>query len=176
MSYYRYSPDADNYLLADCDDRPIAERLFIAYQTPASVRNNIPHLTLAVVGKGKKTDFPAIVNVPQPLLSDRAWKILQPLCDPEVEAIPATLSGDSFWLIHFLHRRDVIDMQRSLLLNHDAHYFRYVRTDRYAFRPNALAKYHLCSTHAGTLVDDHFRQTVEQHKLKGLLFNPLAEV
>jgi len=24
--------------------------------------------------------------------------------------------------------------------------------------------------------DDHFRQTVEQHKLKGFLFNPLAEV
>ena len=128
-----------------------------------------------------KGDFPPFYDYGRlPVFSQRAWDVLSTSIACRWEALPIIHpSKKPFYLIHVMEVIDCVDLARSEI---DEYYNdgRVAGIERYRLRPELLVGKHIFRTPIASrgelLVDDVFRQVVEDHKLKGLKFHAIPRV
>jgi hypothetical protein len=125
-------------------------------------------------------DFPVFYDYPDmPVFSQRAWDVLSARIACRWEALPIIHpSKRPFYFIHVMEVIDCVDRSRS-----EMEYYNdgsVASIERFCLRPKLLVDKHIFRTPFSSgdylLVDDVFRQVVEEHKLKGLKFNPIPRV
>jgi len=123
-------------------------------------------------------DFPSLANYSKvPVVTERAWRLLQPLIGYCCEVLPVVHpSGQSHFFIHVMETIDALDVERAEI-NRSKIDGRINRIYKYAFKPGLLEGKHIfklpLESGADLLVDDEFRKVVEENGLKGLRFSPI---
>ncbi len=119
-------------------------------------------------------DFPGLSNYCElPVFSVRAWEVLSRHIDCHWEALPlAPPAWTQFYLIHVMETIDCVDLDRSELYRRPSGCVG--RIERFSLKHDNLEGKHIFKTPEGSgldlLVDDVFREIVQQHGLKGLNF------
>jgi hypothetical protein len=125
-------------------------------------------------------DFPVIYDDPEtPVFSQRAWDVLSAHIHCCWEALPIIHpSKKPFYLIHVMEVIDCVDHARS-----EVEYYndgRVAGIERWCLKPELLVGKHVFRTPLTSgsylLVDDVFRQIVQDHNLKGLEFHAIPRV
>ncbi len=123
-------------------------------------------------------DFPAFISYDLiPCFSARAWSVLSPLLSEHAVAYPIDHPHGEYFMIHVRSRIDCLDQEMSVYsrLSGDGrissiqHYVIHedrIPPDVHLFRTPIM-------TGGDLLVDDAFKQAVEEHDLKGLWLRPL---
>jgi len=124
-------------------------------------------------------DFPSVSNYNRvPMMSSRAWDALRPIIGNVCELLPVKhpFHGDYF-LVHVLKTVDALDEQASEIERRSPNDARIRQVSRYAFKYDMIGECHLFKlpnkSGSELIVDGFFKQTVEQHNLKGLIFKEL---
>jgi hypothetical protein len=178
MNFYRYDPDADafdGFQLRSSDRNIISirnERGLIAESwRPIQVDS-------CEDNPGSMGDFPSLSDYRGiPIFSERAWSVLMPLIKSDVEALSIThSSGTPFLMIHVTAIIDALDLSRAIVTrNRTTQRVSFI--DRYAFHSSRIEGKHIfrlpTESSGELIVDELFRDTVKEHRLKGLLFNQL---
>jgi hypothetical protein len=119
-------------------------------------------------------DFPSLSNFCSiPVFSARAWEILSRQIDCRWEALPL-VHPDSLplYLIHVMDTIDCVDLDRSEVTRYSRD--RVMQVERFCLKPDMLEGKHVFKTPEGSghdlLVDDVFREIVQQNGLNGLTF------
>lgn len=124
-------------------------------------------------------DFASVSNYRKvPMLSERAWKALQPVIGEVCEALPVLHPfKKNFFLVHVLNTVDALNAFESEVERRSADDQRIRNVLRYAFRYDLIEGMHifkLPNKSGGSLiVDDVFRTVVEANGLRGLRFREL---
>lgn len=127
-------------------------------------------------------DFPSVSNYRKvPMVSERAWKALEPVIGDVCEALPVIPPFvGTYYLIHVLRTIEALDEGASEVERRSAEDPRIRRVFRYAFKKGLIEGLHifkLPNKQSGELiVDDVFRKTVEENGLVGLEFKQLPMV
>jgi hypothetical protein len=113
------------------------------------------------------------------VFSQRAWDVLSGSIACRWEALPIIHpSQPPFYLIHVMEEVDCVDNARSEIERY--HDGRVASIERFCLKPDVLVGKHIFRTPFASgsylLVDDVFRQVVEDHKLKGLKFIAIPRV
>jgi hypothetical protein len=175
MEIYTYTPDVNRYDGLCASGR--ADAIMTQEFQGVSLATSWKPLKMKVdVSTGKMGDFPGYPAGP-PIFSEHAWQVLQPLLGASVEALPLEFKGGSFFAINVLEVVDCLDQGRSdigrfpdgsVISIHD-----------YVFKAGCLKKqlmFRLPEDLGHVLVTEPFRDCVMKHKLKGLLWDKIAEV
>jgi len=121
-----------------------------------------------------KGDFPSLPGS-VPVFSERALQVLEPLIRGSVELIPLVCQEDKLYLINVIDSLDCFDRQRSVLKELPGGAF--MGVDHYEIKNAQLFEGKGIVRFSGLPVDifvtDAFRKLVEEHDLKGLLWQPL---
>ena len=124
-------------------------------------------------------DFPSVSDKRRvPMLSERAWKALQPVIGEFCEALPVTTPFEGrYFLIHVLRTIDALDEAASEVERRSANDPRIRQVFRYAFRNDLIEGIHIFKLPnrqgSSLIVDDVFRNAVEANGLRGLRFREL---
>jgi hypothetical protein len=116
-------------------------------------------------------DFP--MGVFLPIFSARAWEILSRRIECRWEALPLSHPRlPRLCLIHVMETIDCVDLDRSEFYRYPSG--RVGRIQRFCLKPEKLEGKHIFKTSAESghdlLVDDVFREVVQQEGLRGLKF------
>ena len=176
MAFYRYHPDTNRYngIALDEEDWWVRD-LHFESRAVSSVWKPVPVIVFdAPRGEG---DFPSLSTYSKiPVFSRRAWHALRPVIGLHVEALPIRHPAGGYFIINVLDLIDCLDEERSVVRRHEEG-GRIYRVDSYCLKAQLLAGRHIFKTPlksgAETLVDDVFREAVETHGLKGLVFAEL---
>lgn len=179
MNFYPYRTDANNFAGIEAipgqniemidvhfDDTPLARTwrriVFQSFETNPE----------------QQGDFPSLVNYSDlPVLSLRAWDCLRPLIGSVCEALPIDYpTGEPYFIIHVVETTDCLDEERSELRRNEID-GRVSRVFKYCFHHEMIDGRHIVKlplkSGGALLVDEVFRQAVEDNDLKGLVFRQL---
>jgi hypothetical protein len=180
MRYYHYDPD---HTVAGLGTRPLMgdqlEEIFHSDVPVSSLWKPIRVLVLDKEPAGDG-DFPPLYDYGRlPVFSQRAWDVLSAHVNCRWEALPILHpSKKPFHLIHVMEVIDCVDHARSEIEYYDDGGLASI--ERYCLKPELLVGKHIFRTPMASgsylLVDDVFRQVVEDHKLKGLKFRAIPRV
>ena len=174
MAIYRYVADADQF---DCisvarEHRRLFDRfcdgqLLTDWWAPIPV-----DVDASRDGPG---DFPSLY-CHAPVFSERAWDALTPFVAHTAEALPLIYPGDrKYFVINVLDMVDGLDHSTSVIDRYSDGRISHV--EHYSFQREHLEGKHFFKIPetAGleVLVSDEFREAVESHGLKGLIFQQL---
>ena len=181
MRYYRYAEslgyDFAGIEVSDLPDGGIVRQLAWGDSPQASSWSPLPITRIDDVEDGRKQefgDFPSLSNFCSiPVFSVRAWEILSRRIDCRWEALPLIHPvGLPLYLIHVMETIDCVDLDRSEVTRYSPDRVRQV--ERFCLKPQMLEGKHVFKTPEGSghdlLVDDVFREIVQQNGLKGLTF------
>jgi hypothetical protein len=183
--FYEYSPDVNSFASVgfavgepDEDDNSKVVKL---HSTDVAIREHWENLTCHGFNDNpiEIGDFPSVANYSRiPMVSRRAWTVLQPVIGSMCEALPinSPFEGEYF-LVHVLRTIDALDETSSEVERRSVTDKRIRRVFGYAFRDNLIEGMHIFKlpnkTGSGLIVDDVFCKTVEDHGLRGLQFHEL---
>jgi hypothetical protein len=170
MTIYTIVPDADTYhclVLADPKDWDKFDDF---------TGKRLAHMWVPVAVKIFKVkragDFPSLINH-VPVLSSRAWQVLQSLIGGSVEALPLEHPTGIFYAINVLDLVDCLDYSRSQIERFPSGGIMYI--ERYAFKKGCVEGRHIFKIAEAplkrVLVSDTFKQLVEKSQLEGLIFS-----
>jgi hypothetical protein len=182
MRYYRYShiTDSDNFAdiqVSNLPDSTDVGRVQWEDWPRASSWSPLAITEIYDVEDGRKQefgDFPGLMNFCRvPVFSARAWEILSRRIDCRWEALPLVRpDGLQLYLIHVMETIDCVDLDRSEVTRYSPG--RVMQIERFCLKPEKLEEKHIFKTPEGSgldlLVDDVFREIVQQHGLRGLEF------
>lgn len=182
MTFYQYRPDANNFagFGFSLDDN---KRIVDVHYTDTPLAGE----WVAPIAHGfednppTEGDFPSLSNFWRiPVMSQRAWDALRPLIGHCCEILPIIHpSGKPYFIVHAMETIDCLDCANSEL-SRNAATGRVCRIFRYAFKPGMVAGKHIfklpLQCGAELIVDDEFRQFVEDNRLKGLKFEEIQLV
>ena len=121
-------------------------------------------------------DFPSLGGtIPLPI-SVLALEVLHPLIKDDVDVLDLITDVGKFYALN-VFTCDCLDHSRSVFERFRSG--RIMRVEKYAFKPRCLGGKHifrLPEIWAYVFVDEAFKQMVEQHDLKGLLFYKVPQV
>jgi len=180
VRYYRYAECGDydfaSVVLSDLpdgldvaeihwDDRPRASSW-----TPLAI-THVVELEDGI--KQEMGDFPMGNSCRIPLFSGRAWEVVSRRIDCQWEALPLVPPVcTQLYLIHVMETIDCVDLDRSEFYRYPSG--RVGRIQRFCLKPEKLEGKHIFKTPAESghdlLVDDVFREVVQQEGLRGLSF------
>lgn len=188
---WKYTPDADQYynltlidyerdgwflhenLRIDALPEPYP-KLAVRYETESKELSSLQR-RLARQGKLNKGDFPSFFAIGV-IFSEKALQVLSPLIQNSIQVIPLQCEEGRFDLIHVSDVVDCLDLERSVvdyilggdLISHVEHY---------EFKDLELLEgkgiFTIQGLRASTFVTDAFKALVEEHDLRGLLWEPL---
>lgn len=149
------SIDEDHFLYIDFDGSPIKEE----WSPPK----------LITMYKRRYKDFPTLVSG-KPVISARVKKIIEPFVSKEVEFLPLLHDELELYMLNVTNVLDCIDWQRSIksvhsnsIIRFDKQAFNFTKipenTYLFKIKENAVIT---------TYITDHFKNLIEQHKIKGL--------
>jgi hypothetical protein len=206
MKYYRYRPDTDHFagigIVVGKEEPPADKEMTEEEWTEKA--SHMPfraahhkwtvdvHFTDKPLAKQWETpittnfkedpptqgDFPSLNEFwTVPVMSEKAWNVLQPLIGNCCEALPVIHpTGSPYFIVHVMKTIDCLDVTKSEFWCNPSS-GRMGDISCYAFKPGLLRGKHIfklpieCT--GELIVDDTFRQVVEANGLKGLLFDPL---
>jgi hypothetical protein len=121
--------------------------------------------------KQEMGDFP--MGILLPIFSAHAWEILSRRIECRWEALPLSHPRlPPLFLIHVMETIDCVDVDRSEVSRYDSGGV--MRIERFCLKPEKLEGKHIFKTPPESghdlLVDDVFRDIVQEHGLKGLTF------
>ena len=119
---------------------------------------------------GRPGDFPSAFGQ-IPVLSLRAWTLLEPLIGESVEALPLKCPGRNLFALNVLAVVDCLDQEKCEFKYYSSG--KIMRVAKFAFRNDPTEKHHMFSipeTSGDVFISDQFRKLVEQENLKGLQF------
>lgn len=120
-------------------------------------------------------DFPSLM-LAAPVFSEHALDILRPLLGARTEVLPLICGSRSFYLINVLDVINCLDHSRAVVDYDEDGSSHHVVS--YAFHEDSLSGRHVFkvpeSQDLDVLVSERFKETVEQNKLKGLIFKPVG--
>lgn len=185
--YYEYDPDANSFAgvgfvvggVDDDDDDSAKVTILHRDDTPIS-QTWVPLTCHGFDDNPPEVgDFPSVSNYNDvPMVSERAWKALEPVIGEVCEALPVghPFTG-TFFLIHVLRTIEALDEVASDVERRSADDPRIRRVFRYAFRHDLVEGLHIFKLPnkqgSGLIVDDVFRKAVEDNGLRGLRFREL---
>ena len=188
---WKYTPDADQYynltlidyerdgwflhenLRIDAPPEPYPE-LAVRYETESKELSSLQR-GLARQGKLNKGDFPSFFAIGV-IFSERALQVLSPVIQNSVQVIPLQCEEGRLYLIHVTDVVDCLDLERSVvdyilggnLISHVEHY---------EFKDLELLEgkgiFTIQGLRASTFVTDAFKDLIEEHDLRGLLWETL---
>jgi hypothetical protein len=180
VRYYQYKRD---HSVAGLGIRPLmGEKLEEIFDCNEPVASRWKPVRAVVLDPEPKEagDFPVLYDYPRlPVFSQRAWDVLNARIDCRWEALPIIHpSQKPFYLIHVMEEIDCVDNARSEIERY--HDGRVASIERFCLKPELLVGKHIFRTPLASgsylLVDDVFRQVVEDHNLKGLKFQAIPRV
>jgi hypothetical protein len=168
--FYLYRSDSDRYhsLVGLVDD-------FDFDGTPLLPRWQSPVFEWELAQQ--QGDFPRLAGH-VPAFSERAKQALAPLLKNDVEFLPLRFNDESFgpyWAVHVLPILDCLEPSAAEVERADDGAILFI--DHYVFRESVVAKHPIFRI-AGyefshCYVSEAFKQVVDEHRLKGLLWRPL---
>ncbi len=190
MKFWEYKKDSDHFFtlaLADFErdkwilSRDLQPGLIPELIPPIHVRYETESKDLspsqrALLRKGKlpKADFPSLYGA-LIVFNNKALDALWSLIQSDVQVIPLQCEEEQLFLIHLTRHVDGLDLERSdiqwsienKMINTIKHYVFYVEKlkDINIFRVPIYFPW--------VYVSDAFKEAVEEHDLKGLLWKPL---
>jgi hypothetical protein len=173
MSVYKLVPDSDVYdsLLYDSPDS-LEVNLRFDGRTLAQVWTP---LRVVVYSVGRPGDFPSWSSH-IPVFSERAWRILEPLIETSVEALPLACAGGPFVAINVTDVADCLDPGRAEIKRFSTGEVMDVKS--YAFKEGCLGARNIFKIPEALLndvfVSENFKRAVEDAGLEGLIFRQVA--
>jgi hypothetical protein len=174
VDIYRFVPDSDRY---ECISVSRERRgVFAAFRDCQSLAGWWKPIPIEVDSStGPAGDFPSLYRR-APVFSEQAWEALGPLVAHVAEALPIIYPNDrKYFVINVLDMVDCLDHSTSIIDRYSDGRISHV--EHYTFHPDRLTGKHFFkipeSAGLEVLVSDEFRQAVESHGLKGLVFQQL---
>ncbi len=190
MELWKYNTDGDHFYTLALSDYERDKWLFDKGLRPDLIPEPVPVVNAyyeteskdlspsqrALLRKGKlpKGDFPEFYGL-HPLFSERALTILWPLIQNDAQVIPLQCEEERFYLIHVTRFIDGLDLENS-----DIHWIikdkLISRVNHHVFHEEKVSGVNIFKVpihFTWTFVSDAFKEAVEEHDLKGLLWKPL---
>lgn len=194
MSIWMYIPDSDNHQTLAMVDHELDGQLFhednfrlgkpfpeplptipVIYQKEYKELSK-PQQRLARQGKLPRGDFPSLYGI-EVIFSERALQVLWPLIQNSVQVIPLECEEGKLYLIHITNTLDVLDRAQSKIKWLSGYEDKIVfQVDHYVFHEERIVGetiFKVPEMFTSTFVSDMFREAVEEHGLKGLIWKPL---
>jgi hypothetical protein len=182
MVYYKYDTDPNVY---NSVQLPAAEhdRILDAFHKVKPLAKKWKPIKVNGFddNSGLEGDFPSLNDYSDiPIVSERAWDILQPLIGYCTEALPVIYPNPNpFFFVHIMDVIDCLDEDHSEVRRNSATN-RINRIWRYSFNHEAIKDKHIfrlpVKSGSGVFISESFRLLYEAHRLQGLLFQPLPLV
>lgn len=128
---------------------------------------------LARKGELARPDFPSLYGI-EVILQEGALRALEPLIKDSVQIIPLECEDDRLYLIHVVDVVDCLDVERSDIKRFESG--KLLRVRHYELKNLELLSGKGIFKMAGlplAFLTDTFKALVEEHDLKGLVWNPL---
>ena len=179
MKLFRYKPDVNRYACIEMVGDFISEVLPIVekFNAGTSLAGEWKPIEIAFdMSRGNISDFPGLQES-IPVFSRRAWEILGPLVNNDVEALPLICSQGEYFAINVLSIADCLDQVRSSLTRRPDG--RVHKVSSYAFRFDCLHGKHVIklseTKNLETLVSEDFVKLVNANFLSGATFTPIVD-
>ena len=181
MRYYRYKPDINVFNGVTCyrvqDDEMLRD---LMRHQPRSLCKELEYLRLKPddippYHADNDGDFPDL-HPHVPVMSLRAYQLLQHLLGPNIEVIHAEHPRHQYVVLNLLETVDAVDMASSQISNRTFPFIGRANIDKYYLRHDIVKGRHfvrIAHPITSVLVDDDFRSAVEIHNLRGLRFDPV---
>lgn len=178
MKLFRYKPDVNRYACIEMAGDFISGVLPIVdkFNAGTSLVDEWKPVEIAFdMSMGDISDFPGLQES-IPVFSRRAWEILGPLVNNDVEALPLVCPQGEYFAINVLSIVDCLDQARSSLTRRPDG--RVQKVLSYAFKLNCLHGKHMIklseTKNLETLVSGDFIQLVNENLLSGAAFAPVG--
>ena len=189
MNFWEYKKDSDHFFTLAFEDFERDKWLVYRDLQPGPIEP-LPEIGVrylseskdlypsqrALLRKGKlpKGDFPNLYSA-HIVLSEKALDALLPLIQSDVQVIPLFCEKEQLFLIHLTKHVDGLDLERSDIQWSIEN--KLISTvNHYVFYEEKLKEaniFKLPIHFTWTFVSDAFKEAVEEHDLKGLLWKPL---
>ncbi len=190
MLFWKYITDGDHYFTLSLTDYQRDKWLFDKGLRPERIPEPVPVVSTryeteskdlspsqrSLLRKGKlpKGDFPCFYGL-HTVFSERAFKVLWPLIQSDAQVVPLQCEEEQLFLIHITRFVDALDLDHSKIqwiienklistVNH--HVF-------FEEKLEGVNIFKVPVHFTWTFVSDAFKEAVEEHDLKGLLWKPL---
>ena len=183
MDIYKFDLDSNKYHgLIYPDDS--TDDIFDSFEGQSLIGTWVP-VVMEVDETQEKGDFPSFEV---PIISERAWKVLQPLINKDVEALQVTVEqeyfgemGGQYFALNVISIIACLDEQKSEFVRYSDGSI--MRVSKYVFLPDRLKDIHFFKiraednvfSHYEFYVSEEFKNLVELHELKGLFFSKVNE-
>ena len=172
MVIYKYFPDLDRFAAVKVSSKAVNVLRTIRGEPLAATWTPLP--VQLEPQSGELGDFPGLsgFTFDIPVLSERAWKALEPLLGPHVEALPLKYKLAPLFALNVLKAEDCLDMEKTKFARFDSGTIYAV--EKYVFRANYPAACPLfwalpaCNE---LLATKALKTAVEKAKLRGLLWH-----
>lgn len=184
MDIYKFDLDSNKYHGLVYPESTIDDNVFDTLEGQ-SVINTWNTVVMEVEETQEKGDFPSF---DVPVLSEKAWNVLQPLIQNDVEALPITVEkeyfgemGGTYYALNILSIVACLDEEKS-------EFYRYshggiMEVTKHVFLPEKLEGIHIFKimaegavfSHYDFYISEDFKNLVEQNNLKGLFFLKVSE-
>ncbi|MHB8089288.1 MAG: imm11 family protein [Anaerolineaceae bacterium] len=190
MKFWKYQTDSDHYftlVLADFEREkwvlsrdfqpgPIPEPIPPIHVRYVTESKDLSPSQRALLRKGKlpKADFPSLFGA-HIVFNKKALDALWSLIQNDVQVIPLFCEEEQLFLIHLTRHVDGLDLEHSdvrWLVENEA----VSGVNHYVFHEEKLKDVNIFRMPAHftwTFFSDAFKEAVEEHDLKGLLWKPL---
>ena len=143
------------------------------------LRESWKGMAVKVYAKAKQKfgDFPGLVEMGCPVMSQRAWDVLHPLVSEFTEALPlGSFAGQEYFVIHLFEETDALDEDKSRFTMVDGQPAK-SSILKYSFRESLLTGRHIFQIPQlrgrDPLVSKEFKTAVEKNALVGAKFSEL---
>ena len=140
-----------------------------------NVRENLPD-NVPLRHSEKNKTLPEMAFFIKPILNARAFSILHPLIENDVNVVRTTLEGKEWYVIEVTSEIDALDYEKSVI---DTISSTYILPRKYCFKRERIENHSIFTLVNGrkayTYVTDSFVKLVQQNLLMGLSFHLVWE-
>lgn len=178
MRYYLFRPDANHYAAVGVSVEESDRVVDVHFSDQPAISAWVPVQVFGFEDNPSAVgDFPSLSNFFRvPVVSRRAWDILQPFLGHCCEALPIIdPTGNAKFIVHVLDTVDCLDLENSEVERFEDGGVMWV--ERYSLKTHMVLGKHMFKlprrSGGELLVDEEFRRIVEANGLKGLKFKEL---
>jgi len=171
VKLFRFVPDTDEFGYLDNSGD------WSAFEDGIPIKKKWKPLTVKYVPHGKKKgDFPGLF-LTVPAFSPKAWEVLKPLVEKDVQACEITTKEGTFFVINVIAVLDCLDKKRT-----EFEYYSdgdIMRVESFVFKKGSTKGHHFFKVKEivdlDVVVTQDFVDAVKANKLRGALFEHLGD-
>ena len=183
MNIYKFKTDSNQYHGLTYPEKGEEESIFDRFEGK-NLGDEWEPIIMEVREAKKQGGFPSFE---MPVLSEKAWEVLKPLIQKDVEALPLIVEkeffgemGGDYYALNVLSIITCLDESMSEFVKFSNG--EVMRIVKHVFMPESIEDVHFFRIKAGNTVlyydfyvSEDFKNLVEKHNLKGLLFQKINE-